>query len=68
MATSGLLLISGIVNVARIMATYGNNFAGPYHALLGVKILLALGVFWIQPYCRDEAQRLRGFVKKNRNG
>jgi len=45
MATSGLLLISGLVNVGRIMSTYGSNFDGPYHMMLGIKLLLALAIF-----------------------
>ena len=45
MGTSGLLLISGLVNVMRIIGTYGSNFDGPYHALVGIKLLLALSVF-----------------------
>jgi hypothetical protein len=64
MATSGLLLISGLVNVARIMSTYGSNFDGPYHALLGVKILLALGVFWISAVLSGRSSTAEKFRQK----
>lgn len=45
MASTGFLLISGIINVVRIIGTYGSNFEGPYHPMLGVKMLLAFAIF-----------------------
>ena len=45
MATSGFLLLSGLLNFGRLITSYGNNFEGPYHELFGLKFLLALFVF-----------------------
>jgi uncharacterized membrane protein len=49
MAASGLLLLSGLVNVVRIVGRYEIDdaaFPGSlYHMLLSIKVLLALGVF-----------------------
>ena len=62
MATSGLLLISGFVNVFSIMKTYGTNFDGPYHAMLGIKMLLAFAIFALSAILSGRsanAQKLR---------
>ncbi len=62
MATSGLLLISGFVNVFNIMKTYGTNFDGPYHAMLGIKMLLAFAIFALSAILAGRsanAQKLR---------
>ncbi|MCA9211866.1 MAG: hypothetical protein KDB27_02280 [Planctomycetales bacterium] len=62
MATSGLLLISGLINVMGIISTYGTNFDGPYHALVGIKLLLALAVFALSAILSGRsstAQKLR---------
>ena len=46
MLTSGLLLISGLVNAVLNMKQY--EFAGNlYHTLVTVKLMLALTLFWI---------------------
>ncbi|MDA0660993.1 MAG: hypothetical protein O2931_17840 [Planctomycetota bacterium] len=44
---SGLLLVSGLVNAVGNIVTYKfvGPLAGAYHALVAVKLLLALGVF-----------------------
>jgi uncharacterized membrane protein len=46
MASIGLLLLSGIINIG-LMATRGQLPGGLYHPLLAIKILLALVVFYI---------------------
>lgn len=46
MATSGLLLISGLFNAVRNIIRY--EFPdSPYHAFVAVKLLLALVIFWL---------------------
>jgi putative copper export protein len=45
MLSAGLLLLSGLFNTGRI--SMGYELPSYYHALLGTKILLALGVFFI---------------------
>lgn len=61
MATSGLLLISGLINALRIIPRY--EFDGPiYHILVTVKLLLALAAFWIASALAGRstlAQRMR---------
>ncbi|MFC1758102.1 hypothetical protein ACFL2H_04955 [Planctomycetota bacterium] len=62
MATSGLLLISGFVNLFRIMKIYGTNFDGPYHAMVGIKMLLAFAIFALASILSgrsSNAQKLR---------
>jgi len=46
-AASGLLLVSGLINFVNTIKshTFQGPLAGSYHALLGVKLLLALAVF-----------------------
>lgn len=45
MATSGFLLLSGIVNI--VMFSKAKEIVPPYHAVVGVKMLLALAIFFI---------------------
>jgi putative copper export protein len=45
MIASALLLISGLVNAVRIIMRYEFP-AAPYHALVAVKFLLAMVMFW----------------------
>lgn len=46
MASSGFLLLSGLVNTVLIIK--GNTFGPyPYHALIGLKMLLALVIFFV---------------------
>lgn len=42
-----LLLISGLINVMRIMPTIDSDYNSLYHPLFGVKFLLALALFGI---------------------
>jgi hypothetical protein len=61
MICSGLLLLSGLINAVRIILDYSFPDA-PYHALVAVKLLLALAIFWISAVLagRSElADRLR---------
>ena len=46
MLTSGLLLVSGLVNAVRIIKAYQFPDA-PYHALVALKLVLAFVIFWI---------------------
>ena len=46
MASSGFLLLSGLVNTVLIVKAYKYPDV-PYHALIGVKLLLALVIFFI---------------------
>ena len=46
MITSGLLLVSGLVNAVLIIRRYDFE-GGLYHGLVAVKLLLALALFWI---------------------
>ncbi len=43
----GLLLISGLINYGREIATGTHKGDGLYHALLGIKIILAFAIFFI---------------------
>lgn len=46
MITSGLLLLSGLVNAVRIIMAF--EFSGPaYHSLVAVKLVLGLLLFWL---------------------
>ena len=47
MITSGLLLLSGLVNAVRIIQAYQFVEGAPYHLLVAIKLLLALAVFWV---------------------
>lgn len=47
MIASGQLLISGIINVVLIVGDKTESPASPYHAILGVKFLLAMVVFFL---------------------
>jgi hypothetical protein len=61
MIASGLLLLSGLVNAVRNIIAY--QFPGaPYHALVAVKLLLSLVIFWLSAVLAgrsDLAQRFR---------
>jgi hypothetical protein len=47
MGASGLLLISGLVNTITTIQKYEFDKNVPYHALIGVKMLLGLAIFFI---------------------
>ena len=46
MLSSGVLLLSGLVNAVRIIIRYDFP-TSPYHALVAVKLLIALVIFWL---------------------
>ncbi|MCA9148642.1 MAG: hypothetical protein KDA92_05065 [Planctomycetales bacterium] len=62
MITSGLLLISGLVNA--VLMIKRNDFGGtPYHALVAVKLLVGMVVFWLSATLAgrtDNAEKFRG--------
>ena len=62
MITSGLLLISGLVNAVLNIKQY--EFGGsPYHAFVAVKLLLAMVVFWLSAVLSGRsasAEKFRG--------
>ncbi len=64
MLTSGLLLVSGLVNAVRIIIAYKFSPDGaPYHALVAVKLLLAMAIFWISAVLSGRsstAEKFRG--------
>jgi len=58
-----LLLLSGIYNLVRALKTR-EDLPGLYHALFGVKFLLALGVFFIASALVGRAKAFDGMRKK----
>lgn len=70
-ASVGLLLLSGLVNIGRIVTQYeilDTSLAGSaYHALFGIKFLLALAVFFLASALSGKsgmAERLRRQEKR----
>lgn len=60
MASIALLLLSGLANTARVSSAY--KLPAIYHAALGIKILLALAVFFISSRLvgkSESAERMR---------
>ncbi len=66
MITSGLLLISGLINAVNLIRAY--DFSGVpgqmYHLLVMVKLLLALGVFWISATLSGRSETAEKFRQK----
>ena len=63
MITSALLLVSGLWNFVRISKTYA--FEGSlYHALIGVKLLLALLMMWIAARLSGRSESAARFREK----
>jgi hypothetical protein len=54
--------LSGIVNTVLIVREY--KFDGPYHPLLGVKILLALAIFYIASMLAGRSEAAERFRQK----
>lgn len=70
-AMSGMLMVSGLMNLVRILGGYeivGDTFPGSvYHMVFGIKFLLAFGVFFLSATLagkRSLAERLRQNEKK----
>jgi hypothetical protein len=60
MLAIGLLLVSGLANYS--LAVVRSAMPGSYHAIFGIKFLLALTVFWIASLLigrSDTAERVR---------
>lgn len=62
MITSGLLLISGLVNAVRIIKAY--EFASPYHVYVAVKLILALAIFWLSASIAGRSNRAEQFRQR----
>ena len=65
MACSGFLIISGLYNTARVSINY--DLPSTYHMLLGIKILMGMGVFFLASALSgrtDLAKKLRKSEKK----
>ncbi len=63
MLTSGLLLLSGLTNAVRIILRYDLD-GGMYHGLVGAKLLLALGLFWISSVLAGRSPMAERFREK----
>lgn len=66
MITSGLLLISGLINAINLIGAYDfSGFPGRmYHLLVMVKLLLALGIFWISATFSGRSETAEKFRQK----
>ncbi len=62
MASSGLLIITGIFNVWSVMSNA--KVEGSYHGAIFVKILLALGIFFIASLLTGKSERAAG-IRRN---
>lgn len=62
MITSGLLLISGLVNAVRNIIRY--DFDVPYHGLVAVKLLLGLAMFFISAVIAGRSSLAEKFREK----
>ena len=63
MLSSGLLLLTGLVNAVRIILGY--EFPNsPYHALVAVKLLIALAIFWISAVLAGRSELAQKFREK----
>ena len=63
MLTSGLLLVSGLVNAVLNIQRYRFTDA-PYHALVAVKLVLALVVFWLSAILSGRSENANKFREK----
>lgn len=55
-----LLLVTGLVNIMRINAQLPPELKKTYHPLLGIKVLLALGVFFLASALAGKSAALEG--------
>ena len=62
MATSGLLLLSGLVNAVGIIKQY--ELRGVYHGLVAVKLVVALAIFWISAMLAGRSSSAQKFREK----
>jgi hypothetical protein len=62
MASSGLLLITGLVNAVRIIRA--NELPGVYHGLIAVKLVLGLLVFWLAAVLSGKTDLAKRFREK----
>jgi hypothetical protein len=63
MIASGLLLLSGLVNAVRNIMAY--EFPGaPYHALVAIKLLVALVIFWLSAVLAGRSELALRFREK----
>lgn len=62
----GVLLISGAINYGRIIADHSHKGDGLYHALIGIKILLAFAVFFIASVLVGKSAKFEGMRKDAR--
>ena len=63
MISSGLLLVSGLINAVRIIIAYEFPTT-PYHALVAVKLLLAMVIFWLSAVLSGRSQTADKFREK----
>ena len=64
MTTSGLLLLSGLVNAVRIILANEFPPGSVYHALVAIKLLLALAIFWITATLSGRSEGAEKFRQK----
>lgn len=57
----GILIISGGINYWRVISTGDHKGDGLYHGLMGTKILLALGVFFIASALVGKSAKFESF-------
>ncbi len=63
MVTSGLLLLTGLVNAVKNIINYQYPSV-PYHGLVAVKLLLALVIFWISAVLAGRSASAERFREK----
>ncbi len=66
MIGTGLLLISGFINVYRIMLDY--ELRKPYHMVFGVKVLMAMVIFYVAARLAGRSAAPPGFEKSHASG
>lgn len=63
MASSGLLLVTGLINAVRTIIGYEFE-GGIYHGLVAAKLVIALGIFWISAVLAGRSSLAQKFREK----